>query len=318
MRKLLSLLFSMVILFLIYQKVDMGRLAIVLGKSDKPWLCISLLMVIPITMLTVARFRTIAPPDARVSFAEGMRLILAGSSLNMILPSKMGDLAKAYFMQKKRSVASPLAYALVVYEKASDLLALLVWCLIGLIVYAGDDVQYLIATMIIAAMLVVGVSMLSSQKVAKLAFWLFSKVVFDKFHDTLAIFQATWEEVVTYATGNKVTTLRIAAASLLIWFLHLLQIWFFIIALRAHVPFLTSLMLSPLAILAGLLPLTFAGIGTRDVALISLYLPYFDKSTGAALGILCTMRYIIPALLGLPFLRTYTSDIDNIFGNKIV
>ena len=316
MKKILSLTISLIILFLIYQKMDTTRFSIVLARSDKLWLCISILMVIPITMLTVARFRIIAPPDARVSFAEGMRLILAGSTLNMILPSKMGDLAKAYFMQKKKSVAAPLAYALVVFEKASDLLALLAWCLVGLLLYAGKDGRFLLATLVIGMTLAAGLSMLSSRRLSRFGFSLFLKFSFGNFQKLLYRFQSTWEEVVLYAMGNKLTALRIAATSLFIWFLHLLQIWLFIISLRAHAPFLTSLMLSPLAILAGLLPFTFAGIGTRDAALITLYLPYFDKPTGAALGILCTMRYIIPALLGLPFLRTYTSDMGDVFGNR--
>ena len=76
-------------------------------------------------------------------------------------------------------------------------------------------------------------------------------------------------------------------------------------ALNAFAPFLANLALAPLAILAGLLPLTFAGIGTRDAALVFLYRPYFDAPTAAALGLLCTARYILPALAGLPFAGKY-------------
>jgi uncharacterized membrane protein YbhN (UPF0104 family) len=54
-----------------------------------------------------------------------------------------------------------------------------------------------------------------------------------------------------------------------------------------------------------LLPLTLAGIGTRDAALILFYRPYLNAPTAAALGILCTMRYVLPALGGLPFLSSY-------------
>ncbi|MCG8507710.1 MAG: hypothetical protein MI741_00645, partial [Rhodospirillales bacterium] len=65
---------------------------------------------------------------------------------------------------------------------------------------------------------------------------------------------------------------------------------------------LSTLALAPLAILAGLVPFTFAGIGTRDAALIFLFSPFMDAGTGAALGLLCTMRYVLPALGGLPFI----------------
>jgi len=93
--------------------------------------------------------------------------------------------------------------------------------------------------------------------------------------------------------------------SLAIWFLHLVQIWMLILALNAAVPFLDNLALAPLAILAGLLPLTFAGIGTRDAALIFFFAPYMAAPVGAALGLLCTLRYVLPAIAGLPFLGAY-------------
>lgn len=49
------------------------------------------------------------------------------------------------------------------------------------------------------------------------------------------------------------------------------------------------------------IPLTFAGVDTRDAALILFYQPYFDEATGAALGLLCKLRYFLPAIIGLPF-----------------
>jgi uncharacterized membrane protein YbhN (UPF0104 family) len=102
--------------------------------------------------------------------------------------------------------------------------------------------------------------------------------------------------------------------SVFIWFLHLLQIWLFILALRAWIDFTANLAISPLAILAGLLPLGLAGVGTRDGALILLYTPYLTKQLGdpakavgtaVALGLLCTARYVLPALGGLPFVAGY-------------
>ena len=55
----------------------------------------------------------------------------------------------------------------------------------------------------------------------------------------------------------------VSTTSVFIWFLHLLQIWMFILALRAHTPFMANLALAPLAILAGLLPLTLLRASAR-------------------------------------------------------
>jgi uncharacterized protein (TIRG00374 family) len=112
-----------------------------------------------------------------------------------------------------------------------------------------------------------------------------------------------------YFWRDRNQLIKITGTSVLIWFLHLLQIWLFILALKAWAPFLANLALSPLAILAGLLPLPFAGVGTRDTALILFYEPFFDAPAAAALGLLCTSRYLLPAIGGLPFLGKYLASI---------
>jgi uncharacterized protein (TIRG00374 family) len=118
---------------------------------------------------------------------------------------------------------------------------------------------------------------------------------------------ASWSEMHAYFWASKARLAKVTLTSVFIWFLHLLQIWMFILALRAWAPFLANLALSPLAILAGLFPLTFAGVGTRDAALVLFYAPYFAGPTAAALGLLCTARYVLPAIGGLPFAGGYLS-----------
>jgi hypothetical protein len=104
-----------------------------------------------------------------------------------------------------------------------------------------------------------------------------------------------------YFWQNRQRQVFVWALSLFIWLVHLLQIWIFIQALNVqNVGLVTSLGLTPLALLVGLLPLTIAGVGTRDAALIYFYQPHFGAATGAALGLLCTLRCVIWALGGLP------------------
>ena len=58
-------------------------------------------MVVPLTLLTSWRLRQLMPRAERWGLGEANRLILAASTLNMVLPSKMGDIVKAYFMGER-------------------------------------------------------------------------------------------------------------------------------------------------------------------------------------------------------------------------
>lgn len=306
-KRIVSLLISLGILIILYSQIDLVGLAEIFQNCDRQWMIISLGMVIPITMITGWRLQQLMPQGRRLRFAEANRLILAASVLNMILPSKMGDIAKAYFMQQRGHLSGSLSLSLVVFEKTCDLLSLLFWCVLGLIVYPEKDLLFWTMTLGVSLGWIVGLLLLGSRQLADYFFLLGRKVAPKNLREKLKNLQVSWGEMHEYFWGDQTQLLKITATSVLIWFLHLLQIWFFILALNAWSPFWVNLALSPLAILAGLLPLTFAGVGTRDAALILFYQPYFDATTAAALGLLCTSRYFLPAVGGLPFLGQYAT-----------
>jgi uncharacterized protein (TIRG00374 family) len=300
-KRFVSILISVAILLYIYTQIDVVNLLKVLQNCDRLMLMVSLVMVIPITLVTSWRLQQLVPHHS-LGFLEANRLILGASVLNMVLPSKMGDIAKSYFMAERSKISGSLALSISIFEKTCDLLSLLLWCVFGLLLYPAKDSLFWLMTAGVGIGLGIGLLMLGSQSFADLFFAIIINFAPQKLKSKLEKMQASWGEMHNYFWSDKQQLLIITSTSVFIWFLHLLQIWLFILALKAIAPFLVSLALSPLSILAGLLPLTFAGIGTRDAAIIYFYHDYFNEATGAALGLLCTSRYFIPALIGLPFL----------------
>ncbi|NJO98703.1 MAG: flippase-like domain-containing protein [Pleurocapsa sp. CRU_1_2] len=300
-KRFVSIAISVAILLYIYTQIDFVNLLKVFQNCDRLILIVSLTMVMPITLVTSWRLQQLVPRHS-LGFLEANRLILGASVLNMVLPSKMGDIAKSYFMSERSKISGSLALSISIFEKACDLLSLLLWCVFGLLLYPAKDSLFWIMTTVVGLGLIMGLLMLGSQSFADYLMAIAIKFAPQKLKLKLQKMQAAWSQMHRYFWSDKQQLLVITSTSLFIWFLHLLQIWLFIVALKAIAPFLVSLALSPLSILAGLLPLTFAGIGTRDAAIIYFYQNYFNEATGAALGLLCTSRYFIPALIGLPFL----------------
>jgi glycosyltransferase 2 family protein len=302
MKKFISIFISVVILFYIYAQIDTANLIKVLQNCHLFWTIGSLGMFIPIVLITSWRLQLLMPEGTGLSFIEANRLTLGASVLNMVLPSKMGDLAKAYFMRDRLKIRGSLSLAISIFEKSCDMLSLLMWCAFGLIYYPNKNVGFGLIAAVIIGSFIFGVMLLSSLQVANLFFNFLSAKLPDRLAQKIHNMHEAWGEMHDYFWRDKQQLSIVILTSIFLWFLHLSQIWLFIIALKAWTPFIISLALSPLALLAGLLPLGFAGIGTRDAALIFFYEPYFDRATSAALGILCTSRYLLPAILGLPFL----------------
>ncbi len=316
MKRIISIVVSLGILIALYWRIDLGKVVPIFTNASAFWMIVSLGMVVPLTLLTAGRLCQLMPHEHPLRFFESARLILLASVLNLVLPSKMGDMAKAVFMADKGHVKGPLAFALVVFEKACDMLSLLVWCVVGLLMYPRKDAFFWIMTAAIIAGFIGLALLLGSTGFARFFFGLAEKYAPGKIGSKFAALHESWVQMHAYFWRDKWQLTKIAANSLFIWFLHLVQIWMFTLALRESVPFLTNLALSPLAILAGLLPLTFAGVGTRDAALVFLYANpdqgYMSAAAAAALGVLCTLRYVLPAILGLPFIGKAVSDLGGL------
>jgi len=185
------------------------------------------------------------------------------------------------------------------------MLSLLLWCAFGLFCYPHKDNLFWVMTAAVASGLVLGVAMLAWPKFSEVFFALGQRLAPKKMAGKLARLEVGWKEMHRCFWGRRSRLLLVAVTSVGIWLLHLLQIWMFVLALRGQAPFLTNLALAPLAILAGLMPLTMAGIGPRDAALIYFYKDYLTPAAGAALGVLCTLRYVLPAAAGALIVNQY-------------
>lgn len=308
MKKLLSILVSLALLAWIYSRIDVAALGRALRTCDPLWLAAGLGILAPIKLIQAWRLRQLMPRGSSLTGAESLRLILVADVLNMILPSKMGDIAKAWFMKRRGHLGGSLALSLVVFEKAYDVLSLLLWCAVGLLLHPGKDRPLWLLTWAVLAMLVGGFLLLGSAAFARFAFDLAGRLSPARLRPKIERLREAWAETRSYFRTERAQLRRVTALSIGLWLVHFLQLWVFILALNAWTPFLLHIALSSVAILAGLFPLTFAGLGTRDAALIALYRPWFGPPTAAALGILFTSRYVLPALAGLFFFRRYLEE----------
>ena len=304
-KKIISIAVSLGILAVIYHGLDWRAIFTVIADSHAGWLVAGLFLLVPTLLLTAARLALICPADLDLRFAEALGLTLFAGVLNMVLPSKMGDVVKAAFIQTHDARHSTLSLSLVVFEKALDVLSLLAWCCLGLFFYKRRDFLFIALTGLVVGLTFLTLVLLKSKHTGNWLNWLIARLPVSKIRHKLFDIQASWSVMQGAFWGHPAVWLRSLVISLLIWFLHLLQIWIFILALGRVCPFLECMGLAALAIFAGLLPFTLAGIGTRDAAIIFLFRDYLPKESGAALGLLCTLRYLLPAIAGLPTIQRY-------------
>ncbi|WP_181407986.1 lysylphosphatidylglycerol synthase transmembrane domain-containing protein [Pararhizobium mangrovi] len=300
MKKLIGLVVSACILAVLYAFVDIDGIVRAARSADPVWLAFGIAWVVPLALLTAWRF-TLLVVDG-IGFLEANRLILAASTLNMVLPSKLGDLAKSEVLVRRHGFRPGVAFAIVVLEKMLDMMSLLVWGVLGLIEVGTDH-----PAMLVFLVPVGGLCLLLLLVILPLSFMPFLLATFGRWMPTrlrrlVTGFEAGWREASAWFWHRPRRAIATIALSLGIWAGHLFQFWLFAHALHAHVPLLKNAAFATLSILVGLLPFTFAGIGTRDAALVFFYAGYLTPAAAALLGILATLRYVIPAVAGAPFI----------------
>lgn len=303
MRKLLSLGISLAILIVIWWVVDVDRVLDVFRQSDRLWLTASLLAAAPLTIASAMRFAMLS--RSPIAFGAALRLILSASTLNAVLPSKMGDIAKAWVLTQKYGFAGERAVSLVVFEKMMDMAALLLWGMFALFWTAGSDWLLWLCAAGVAGLFFLLALMMAPFPWARMPLlwligWLPGRVSL-----RLTGFMSNWADMVEWFWSQRARASATVLFSVAIWAGHLCQFWLFTKAVHATVPLIDNLAFATLSILAGLLPLTMAGIGSRDAAIIHFYSAWLSPAAGAAVGILATSRYLLPAIAGAPFMRDY-------------
>lgn len=300
-KRLIALLVSLAILAWLWWSVDVAAIAAAARAADPFWLGLGLLAVVPLTLATSWRFRMLSRVPIRLGSAT--RLILSASTLNLFLPSKMGDLAKSVVLMRRYGFEGKLAVALVVLEKALDLAALLFWGVLALLWVARGEALLLLAAAGITAGLVLLMLLVSPFAIAPRMMEMLGRLLPGKAGRAASGFAGEWRSVTGWFwSGGRAA--RTILLSLALWAAHLAQFWLFAQAL-GEVPFLDNMAFATLAILAGLLPFTMAGVGTRDAAIVIFYAPWLTAGQGAVLGVLATLRYVLPALAGLPFVKDF-------------
>ena len=268
-RRMLTLAVSAALVTALYAAADWHAVATALSHLDMTWFAAAMLMFVPQTLVSAARWRVLVAMETDITLADAVRQTLAASAANLILPAKAGDLTKAGMIPVADSSARWRLGRWAVFEKATDVAALAGWLLAGALGVALGLSATITAT---ALAIGIGWSLVASRQ------------------------RANWRPGVLLAT---------VAFSTALWSLHLVQIHFMLHSAGVTESWQETLFRVPPAIFAGLLPLTSCGIGTRDATLVWMFRDIAPASQVAAVGVLTALRYLVPGAIGIALVGRY-------------
>jgi uncharacterized protein (TIRG00374 family) len=230
----------------------------------------------------------------KIIWIKCQKITFATYPLNVILPSKGGDFAKSWFLKGIMPVSQGVG--IVILDRLVDLILL---CLMSL---AGGalikDIKLLSISLTALLILITSIIILNKT---------------ESFNSNNRFYRHIKD--VGYATRCLLYNWKyffiIFSISMLIWLGSAFQIFLLYSAVGKHIPLTFSIAVVPIAILIGILPITVAGMGTRDLSLVYLFSAYSTDSASISVGLLFSfLRYWILALAGIPFLPALKGDND--------
>ncbi len=277
--RVLKVVIAGALLWALYGAADWRKVLGVLANLDMTQLALAVILFVPQTLLSAWRWQVLVRPWQVLRLVDAVTQVLGASALNLVMPSKLGDLSKAAMVVDGYITCSPTDYRkqllkCAVIEKVLDVAALGALLLVGLVGYGAWQHLLFVAAMVV----------------------------------TWACWSSATRNLAPASQHGQPKSSLLAHSwsvaawlSLCLWSLHLIQIDRFFAAAGVRLPWQRVLSGVPLAIYAGLAPFTLWGLGTRDAAMVWQFNDLAEAPAIAAVGVLFALRYLVPGACGIVF-----------------
>lgn len=286
--KMLIYLLTIGIFFVLFRKIDLKLVICTLKEISLIHLFAAALLTLSFPVLSALRWQIILRTSGNeISFSRCLLIIVGIWPISAISPSKIGDLLKIYSVRK--SFDALTVAGSIILERTFDIISLAAFGLFGGIFFHNMHIIFISLIVVFGVIAVfflvrINIPFPGRKKVQEKINQLFLSV--------------------NKISKNTFVLSLILLLTLVNWFASILQtkILFDGVGANVSLGFISAAL--PIAIFIGLLPITIAGMGTRDAAMISLFAPFATSHTILAVALLYSFfGYWLLSIIGIPFIK---------------
>ena len=281
---------------IILMKLDLSEIAEVFATIRTGYVCAALFLFIPLITVKAMRWKLLMEVQSiYYSLTDSITMYVAAIYVGVITPGRLGEFIKAFYL---RQDGHPFGKALatVLLDKLFDYVPLLSFGVFGMLLFVNlFDEVVLTLGFILAGIIVVYFFKDSTKRVLKYISSVFVPEKYKK--DTETFFSDLWNSVKAL---NAAQVVLMTGLTLVGWVIYFVMMFLFAQSISIDIPFLYLAVCVSISAAVTLIPVSIAGIGTRDVTLIILfsYLGY-SKESAVAFSIMMLFMYVVYGLVGL-------------------
>jgi uncharacterized membrane protein YbhN (UPF0104 family) len=284
----LSVVVSACLVAWLLSRLEWIKVRQLMDRAELKWLIPAFIATCSIPFFCVIRWLGVMRGKGiRLPFAVALRAVLMANVVNSFVPSKAGDVVKAAYLKKHGGIS--LGIGTVILERLVDLAVL---GSLSVVASLMSGVSWgLIGGVVILVGVIAGMGGAVCLPVAKIP-------LPEKAKRVTTELTSVFREWIQHPHAIAQTL----AGSVLVWSMAGITVCFLVKAFAVPVSWMRAFAVFPLCILAGLVPVTVSGIGTRDAAFAQFLMMYGARVEGATLvGLGYTLcAYWILSLISLP------------------
>ncbi len=299
---IVRLFVTVLLVMFIYRffSIQLDDLLKAVAASDKTKLWASFAIMPLIMLLQMTKwFQLLKLADEEIRFTDAASSLLAGMTLGIITPARLGELGRAWFL---KDIPQLKVVGLTLVDKFYSTLAYFIWGLLSLIIFLTLNYSPALLTnmMLIAGILfvyiLIGSAVLYPVKVGKTLIAINKKL----FRREQLVEIAS---IISSVKRKKVFLLIGLATS--VWFLVVIELWLLLNAFSEVKFFAGAISASSAHFTKTLFPITFGELGIREAAMIYYFnhLGVTEVASVAAALLIFALNVFLPSLVGAIFLR---------------
>jgi glycosyltransferase 2 family protein len=120
---------------LIVMNLNVQKLGAALKAADYAYLAPAIVLTIVDYLVRTVRWQIILAPTKRIPFRSAFSVLVVGFMANNLLPARIGEFVRAYFLARRENVSASLSLATIVVERVFDGITIIGFLVVLSLVY---------------------------------------------------------------------------------------------------------------------------------------------------------------------------------------
>ena len=313
LKKILPIIGITIFFYLIYTS-DVEEIKTIINSMNPFFIIIALVLTLPRILLRNYAWQIIQKEqNIHIDYWESLKIFLIGFFYCSITPGYIGHLMRVPYLKEHTKQPYGKLFINTLIETIIHSISLYILISIGLILVVGltPEIKNITILWIIWIMIniIVIYYFISKDRGEKLLYSLIKVIVIKKLSKNLKRFISTF-----YTDFPRIKKLTIPLLiGIITWIIAFTQEYMFVIAFSLDIPYLYFILLFPIANIVGFIPVTFAGIGTREAAAILIFTTLFTNISKEEILLVSLFGFLVvdifTGLIGFIVSLTETRDI---------